>query len=324
MGPTIMLIGFGLADVAVSFNAANYWPISLAVVLGIFIFSLVLKVRFFNLFPVFLSIASVYLFCLIMTLTGCFPAGHPAYVNTASIVQADMFQIPTPFRYGMPQFSIPAFFAILAAYLVSMIESVGDYHSISRASDIEKDGEPTTKTINKGLGSEGIGCIICGIFGGTGSTSYSENIGLVGLTKVASRYVVFIAAIILILMSFFGKLSAVIASMPSPVIGGAYIALFGLIGALGLQILSRADLNSQRNLMIVGFTFLMGTGVGTWMSGFGPKNPSLLGEAGAGKVFWDIIVAVFSSKMAVGAICALILDNLIPGTPEERGIKQEN
>ena len=321
MGPTIMLIGFGLADVAVSFNAANYWPVSLAVVAGIFIFSLVLKVRFFNLFPIILSLVVAYVFCLLMSLFGGFQPGHAAYVNTENIMNSGWVQLPVPFQYGLPKFGVSAFFAILAAYLVSMIESVGDYHSISKAAGVEEIGEPTKKTIAKGIGAEGIGCVICGIFGASGTTSYSENIGLVGLTKVASRYVVMIAACMLILMSFFKKLSVVVASMPSPIIGGAYIALFGIIGALGIQILAKADLNSQRNLTIIGFTILMGMGVGGWMSVFGPKNPDLWGKEGFGKVLWDIVAAIFSSKMAVGAICALVLDNLIPGTPEERGIQ---
>ncbi|NUM35158.1 MAG: purine/pyrimidine permease [Candidatus Brocadiae bacterium] len=321
MGPTIMLIGFGLADVAVSFNAAKSWPISLAVVAGIFVFALVLKTKIFNLFPVFLSILFVYIFCFLMTLQGFFPQGHPGYVRIADITQANWFAYPVPFRYGFPTFDIAAFFAILAAYLVSMIESLGDYHSISKASDVEKEGEPTTKTINKGIGAEGLGCIFCGIFGASASTSYSENIGLVGLTKVASRYVVMIAALILILMSFSMKLAAIIAAMPSPIIGGAYIALFGIIGALGIQILAKADLNSQRNVMIVGFTILMGLGVGSWMSGFAKDNPNLWGTTGFSKILWDIVVAVCSSKMAVGAICALVLDNMIPGSPQERGIK---
>jgi xanthine/uracil permease len=130
-----------------------------------------------------------------------------------------------------------------------------------------------------------------------------------------------IAALFLIGMSFSCKLGAVVAAMPSPIIGGAYIALFGIIGALGIQILAKADLNSQRNIMIVGFTILMGLGVGSWMSGFAQSNPNLWGSTGFPKIAWDIVVAVCSSKMAIGAICALLLDNLIPGTPEERGIK---
>ncbi len=323
IGPTIMLIGFGLADVAVSFNAAKYWPVSIFVVVGIFVFALVLRCRWLNLFPVFLSLVLTYLICFALTLFGIFPANHPAAIDLSTISNANWINFPKPFRYGMPEFNLSAFLTILAAYLVSIIESFGDYHSISKASGLEEKGEPTPKTINKGIGAEGLGCIICGIFGGTGSTSYSENIGIVSLTRVASRYVIVTAAAILLVMSFLGKLSGIIASVPSPIIGGLYIALFGLIGALGIQILSKADLNSQRNLMIIGFSILMGLGVGSWMAKFGPENRNLFGESGTYKYIWDIVVAVLSSKMAVGAMCALILDNTIPGTAKERGIEEK-
>ncbi len=121
-------------------------------------------------------------------------------------------------------------------------------------------------------------------------------------------------------MSSFSKLGAIIATMPSPIIGGAYIALFGVIGALGIQTLSKCDLQSKRNLMIIGFTFLMGLGVGKWMPNFYKLNPCLLGEFGTAKICWDIIGAVLSTPMAVGAVCAILLDNIIPGTNAERGL----
>ena len=107
--------------------------------------------------------------------------------------------------------------------------------------------------------------MLSGLFGSVGTISYTENIGLIGLTGVASRYVVRIGAILLIVMSFIGKLGALVATMPSPVIGGAYITLFGTIGALGIQNLMRADMGSQRNVLIVGFAFLMSQGLPAWV-----------------------------------------------------------
>jgi solute carrier family 23 (nucleobase transporter), member 1 len=89
-------------------------------------------------------------------------------------------------------------FAILAAYLASTIESFGDYHAISR---IAGAGDPDAKTINRGIGFEGWAASLTGLFGGFSSTSYSENIGLVGLTKVASRYVVLLGAGFLLVSS---------------------------------------------------------------------------------------------------------------------------
>ena len=138
-----------------------------------------------------------------------------------------------------------------------MIESIGDYHNCSYAAGIN---DPTVPQINRGIGAEGMCCALSGLLGSVGTTSYTENIGLIGLTGVASRYVVRAGAVILICLSLIGKLGALIATMPTPVIGGAYITLFGTIGALGIQNLMRADMGSQRNVLIVGFSFLMALG----------------------------------------------------------------
>ncbi len=308
IGPTIMLIGFGLAPVAVG-TAGSFWPVAILVVAGIFVFSMLLGERM-RLISVISSIALMYVVCLLLTFMGVFKEGHAAFINLAPIGDANWVNLPIPFRYGRPVFDITFFFAILAAYFASMIESFGDYHSISYAAGLD---DPTPQKINRGIGSEGLGCMISGIFGGVGTTSYSENIGLVGITGVASRYVVGTGAILLIIMSLIGKLGALIATIPSPIIGGAYIALFGVIGAIGIMILGRADLTSQRNLLIIGFAFLMGLGVPQWVG----NNPIAFDPQ------WiaDILNRLLSTGMAVGALCGLVLDNLIPGTLEERGVK---
>ena len=320
IGPTIMLIGFSLFDVAVSSNAAKYWPVSLAVVAGIFIFSLIVKNRI-RLFPVLFSVVIVYMLCLVLSKLGIFSSGHPAYVDLTKIRSSVWFHIPGIFPYGLPVFRVSAILTILAAYFASIIESIGDYHSVSFAAGA---GDPSAKTISRGIGAEGLGCIINGILGASGATSYTENIGLISISKVASRYVVLFGAAILIVLSFFSKLGAVVATMPAPIIGGAYIALFGVIGALGIQILTRADMTSHRNIMIVGFSFLMGLGIGRWMPGFYLANPNCFGAGCIAVLCWDIIAAVFSTPMAVGGLSALILDNLLPGTPEERGILNQS
>ena len=145
----------------------------------------------------------------------------------------------------------------------------------------------------------------------------SENIGLIGLTGVASRYVVRIGAILLIAMSFIGKLGALVATMPSPVIGGAYITLFGTIGALGIQNLMRADMGSQRNILIVGFAFLMSQGLPAWVE----PNLAIFTSALGGTI-GSTVWAILKTPMAVAAICAAVCDSLVPGTPEERGIAE--
>ena len=318
MGPTIMAIGFSLYDTAISGNAANYWPASLGVVILIFLFSLVIRNKYINIFAILLSIIIVYLACLFCSTNGIFSPEHPAFINLARVTEApwirDIRTIIMP--WGAPKFSMMAITALIAGFFATMIESIGDYHSVSYASGID---DPDTATISRGIGAEGLCCALSGVLGSVGTTSYTENIGLIGLTGVASRAVVRTGAVILILMSFIGKLSALIATMPSPIIGGAYIALFGTIGAMGIQVLIRADMSSQRNILIVGFAFLMALGLPGWVE----KNQAIFMNPASSQLMQTLggmVWAVLKTPMAVAGICSAVCDSLIPGTDEERGI----
>ena len=318
IGPTIMAIGFSLYDTAISGNAAKYWPASLAVVILVFVFSLVIKSKYINIFAVLLAIVITYLVCLGLSLNGTFSPEHPAFINLANIDAApwlrDIKTVIMP--WGAPKFDMMAITALLAGFFAVMIESIGDYHSVSYASGID---DPDSNTISRGIGAEGLCCALSGFLGSVGTTSYTENIGLIGLTGVASRWVVRTGAVLLILMSFIGKLGALIATMPSPVIGGAYIALFGTIGAMGIQVLMRADMGSQRNILIVGFAFLMALGLPGWVT----ANQSLFIDPASTQLMQTLggmVWAVLKTPMAVAGICAAICDSLIPGTDKERGI----
>ena len=316
IGPVIMAIGFSLAPVAIQGNAANYWPASLAVVLLIFLFSLVSRNKYVNIFAILSAIIITYLVCLGLSHAGVFPEGHPAHIGLDRVAEAPWLRYEIFMPWGPPKFSLLAFGAMLAGFFAVMIESIGDYHSVSYASGIE---DPDEKTISRGIGAEGLNCALSGLFGSVGTTSYTENVGLIGLTGVASRWVVRTGAILLILMSFVGKLGALIATMPSPIIGGAYIALFGTIGALGIQVLMRADMGSQRNVLIVGFSFLMALGLPGWVE----KNQELFmnpSSSAALQTVGGMVWAILKTPMAVAGICAAICDSLVPGTDEERGI----
>lgn len=317
IAPVVALIGLSLFAAA-SDTASSHWPMALLMLALVFIFSLMLapKYRFFSLFPVLLAIITSYLVSLLLTATGVFAADSPEGVSFAGVGDASWIRgvevggggILLP--WGMPLFDASLLIAILAAYLASMIESFGDYHAVSRVAAAP---DPDEKTINRGIGAEGIGCFITGLFGGFASTSYSENIGLVGLTKVASRYVVIVGAGVLVVLGLIAKFGAIVATIPTPVVGGAYLALFGLIAAVGLSLLRRVDLDSQRNLMIIGFVLFAGF-----------VFPYYFGQVEDFSFFgigWltNIIQSIGSSGIATAAVLGLFLDNLIPGTPEERG-----
>lgn len=313
IGPTIMLIGFGLAGTAVA-TASSFWPISLLGVALVLLFSLVIKNKRLNAFPVFITMVILYLFALLGTVLGWFPQGHPMFVNTKAIADAKWIVFPTLFRYGTIgqtlHFNVLAFTAILAAYTSSMIESIGDYHSISYASGLP---DPSAKMISKGIGAEGLGCMISGIMGGVGTTSYTENIGIVALTGIASRRVIRTGAVILIVLGFLWKFGTVISTIPSPIIGAAYLSLFGLIGALGLQVFTRCDVSSTRNLLIFGVAFTLGLGLPGYMAQHTIHIANAEWVAG-------ILNGILKNGMAVGGIIAGVLDNAIPGTLKERGV----
>ncbi|CAN5846695.1 solute carrier family 23 protein [soil metagenome] len=334
IGPVIALIGlslFGAATLQVntilgddgSVVLAGNWWIALLTVSLIFLFSLVLSRRsqLISVFSILLAVVSTYVVALILSEAGVITEANRAFVSFDTIsasfsgapwVRNVVGERALFFPWGAPSFDIGFFIAVLAAYMASMIESFGDYHAIARVTGL---GEPTREQINRGIGSEGIGCFVTGLLGGFASTSYTENIGLIGLTKVASRYVVMVGAGALIVLGFVTKFGAIIATIPTPVVGGVYLALFGLIAAVGLTNLLRADMTSQRNLLIAGFILFMGLAVPDFMGQL-PPDWTFLGME------WSTNLArsIFGSGISVAAILGLFLDNVIPGTDEERGI----
>lgn len=317
IGPTIMSIGFSLAGTAVG-SASQYWPVSLLVVVLIFVFSLIVRNRLVSIFAILLSVTAAYLACVLASRAGWVAPGHPVYVDFQTVANAPLWRTDIFMPWGPPKFSFLAVGALLAGFFAVMIESIGDYHSCSYVSGLD---DPTPEMINRGIGAEGINCAVSGLLGSVGTTSYTENIGLIGLTGVASRNVVRAGAVLLIGMSMLGKLGALVATMPTPVIGGAYIALFGTIGALGIQVLTRADLGSQRNILVVGFSFLMAMGLPGWV-GQDPVR-AFFTDPARGEVLATLggmVWAILKTPMAVAGICAAFCDSLLPGTDEERGI----
>jgi uracil-xanthine permease len=314
IGPVIALIGLSLYGAGAP-TAGGNWLLASIVVFCVFLFSLVLgpKKTLFALFPVLLSVVIAYVVALVLTFTGVFSPDSAGYVSFETFKAAPWFRNPANivFPWGFPKFKLSFFLVILAGYLASAIESYGDYQAMNKAC---QGPELTSEQISRGIGFEGLGCFITGLLGGFSSTSYTENIGVVALTKVASRYVVNIGVVVLIVLGLIGKFGGFVASIPMPIVGGLYITMFGLISAIGLSHTAKADLSSQRNLMIIGFSLFMGLSLPVY---FDASPIQIEGM----KWLADIINSIGGTGIAVGAIAGLILDNLIPGTKKERGLK---
>ena len=161
---------------------------------------------------------------------------------------------------------------MLSGSLASMLESIGDYYSLA---DICSLPPPPRHAINRGITTEGIGCILSGIFGtGNGATSFSENIGAIAITRAASRLVMqgtvlingaaitihiySVAGILLIVFSLCGKFSSLFVTIPDPVVGGLFFVMFGMITGVGLSNLKNCSLHSGRNLFVFGFSLFIG------------------------------------------------------------------
>ncbi len=315
IAPTIALIGLALYAIGFDWLMQD-WRIGIVTLLAMIIYSQFLRAknRVFLLFPVLLAIITGYAFAWILTLSNVVVEGDAGYVSTQILKNSPWIAVPKPFMWGAPKFTTSFIIGMLAGYAASMIESVGDYMAAARLSGAPT---PTKKVISRGIGMEGVGCLVAGIFGtGNGTTSYSENIGAIGLTKVGSRYVIQIAAIVMMILGVFGKFGGFFAGMPTAVVGAMYCALFGMIAAVGMSNLQFVDLNSSRNLFIIGFAFFMGLSVPFWANTVSVDPTLPLWQ----KTLEDILLTLAKTGMAVAAICAGTLDNLVPGTREERGL----
>jgi len=331
IAPTIALIGLALFKFGAPI-AGTDWLLGGAMIAFVILFSQVLRRahRAFELYPIILAIGAAWLLAGVLTAAGHYVPGDPGHVSFENVAAADPIRVPHPFQWGMPQLEISVLIALLAGFVASMIESIGDYYACARLSGAPV---PTRKTINRGIGMEGVGSVIAGVIGtGNATTSYSENIGAISLTRVGSRRVVQVGAALMIFLGLFPMFGAVFTSIPQPIVGGMYCTLFGMIAAVGLSSLQFVDLNSGRNLFIIGFAFFMGLSVPEYFDvlecvaiegGEGAMTCIRSSAVAIEAAPWlaDIINTIGKTGMAVGAIIATILDNLIPGTDEERGLK---
>ncbi|MBT8365291.1 MAG: purine/pyrimidine permease [Deltaproteobacteria bacterium] len=330
IGPTIAMIGLALYGIGAPWMASN-WIISLITLVALILYSQVLSQnsRVFMLFPVLLAILTGWLAALIGTTTGMISPDSPAYLKTDLIVATPWlsFKPMMPFKWGVPDFGSATLwagaFGMLAGYLASMIESIGDYYACARISEAPV---PTGRMISRGLGAEGLGCLLAGILQtANGTTTYSENIGSIGLTRVASRRVVRCGAIVMLFIPIVAKFGAALATIPKPVVGAMFVGLFGMIASVGLSNLQIVNLNNSRNLFIIGISFFAGLSVPYHFSPMLSANAVPIDWSGAGafiRILGEILQAILTTGMAVTALLGILLDNILPGaTRAERGLE---
>ena len=329
IAPTIALIGLSLFGAPqITTTDQSWWLLGLTLGL-IVLFSQYLDVkrRAFRLYPVILALGISWLVAAGLSVTGTLGSDHPGYVPLGQVTDTTMILPIYPFQWGMPEITGAFIIGMFAGVLASMVESLGDYYAVA---NITGSAAPSAKRINHGIGMEGLMNVFSGIMGTCGSTSYSENIGAIGLTGVASRYVVQVGALIMLVVGFVGYFGQLIATIPDPIVGGLFIAMFAQIVAVGISNLKHVDLDSSRNVFVIGFALFVGLSIPEYMSNVGGAaefravmdGVAVLGPVLSERVIADTVFVIGSTGMAVGGLAALVLDNTIPGTREERGLAE--
>ncbi|WP_372454644.1 nucleobase:cation symporter-2 family protein [Streptomyces buecherae] len=245
-GSVITLIGLSLLPVAFDWaqggdpRAADHGaPKHLALAAATLVIVLALR----RLSRGFLRQISILLGLVVGTLAAV-PFGM---TSTDGVRQADVFGFPTPFEFGAPQFHLAAIVSMCVVMLVCMTESTADMLALGQIVDRPTDG----RTLEGGLRADALGTAVSPVFNGFAASAFAQNIGLVAMTGVRSRYVVATGGGILVLLGMFPVAAAVISLVPLPVLGGAGIVLFGSVAASGVQTLARADLDRGENALIV-------------------------------------------------------------------------
>ena len=237
----------GAADfqmAAESFGSMMHWTVALTVV----VVSLACKFLTKGL----VSNAAI----LIGLVAGYLVAMFMGMVSFGGVAKAAWFQVPTVMPYGF-EFSLGAVIGVTLVSIVSAIETVGDTTATTKAG---AGRDATDDEVSGATYADGLGTAIAAIFGGLPNTSFSQNVGIVGMTGIMSRHVVTIAGVILIICGLIPKIGAVISSMPLPVLGGGVIVMFGMVVAAGMNMLTEVKM-SRRNMIIISVSLAVGLGL---------------------------------------------------------------
>ncbi len=184
---------------------------------------------------------------LLGIVAGCVVAIALGKMNFAKVDKAAWFDVVTPFAFGMPTFDIVMILTMTLVMIVVMIESTGMFLALSDITG-KKIGQPE---LAAGLRTDGVGTLIGGIFNTFPYTSFSQNVGLVGVTGVKSRYVCVAGGVIMIVLGMLPKMAAFVESIPTFVLGGAGLVMFGMVAATGIRILAGVDYKTNRNNLYI-------------------------------------------------------------------------
>ena len=224
-------------------------------------------------------------------------------ISFVGIENADWFAMVRPFYYGWPQFDLGSIVSMCLVMIVTMIESTGMFIALGDIVGIKVDN----KTLARGLRVDGLGTVIGGIFNTFPYTSFSQNVGLVGVTGVRSRYVCVAAGCILVAFGLFPKMAHIAASIPQFVLGGAGTVMFGMVAATGIKILAKVDFHHNRNNL-----FIVAVSIGAGMIPI--VAPSFFGQMPA------YLSTILHSGILLASAMAVLLNLFFNGQGNQQDI----
>lgn len=359
VAPTVAAVG--LAFFSYGFpQAGSCVEISLPQILLLLIFTLYLRGisvsghRVFRIYAVPLSVVIIWAYAFFLTAGGAYNyKGCSSDIPSSNILidackkhaytmkhcrtdvsnawrTAAWVRIPFPLQWGIPIFQLKTSLIMVIVSLVASVDSVGTYHAASIRINTKP---PTPGIVSRGIGLEGFCSVLAGLWGsGTGSTTLSENVHTIRITKVANRRAVQLGASFLIIFSFVGKVGAILASIPLALAAALLCFVWALIVALGLSTLQYYQTASFRSIMIVGVSLFLGLSVPAYFQQYQPESSLILpsyfipysaasdGPVHSGNKQLDFAInALMSMNMVVTLLVAIVLDNTVPGSRQEQG-----
>lgn len=292
VGPMIMIIGLGLAPSAVSqigLDAAEIDWRGVLVALIAFLATALIAVAgrgFVKIIPVLLGIVIGYASAVLLGLVDFTP------IKEATLLQMPAFVLP----FVHYQLDFSAVLTIAPIALVTMSEHIGDHTALSRIIGQDLLHDPG---LDRTLAGDGIATFVAALLGGPANTTYGENTSVVGMTRVASVGVIGLAAVFAICLGFLGKFTALVSTIPNPVLGGVSLVLYGFIAVNGLKVLIENQINfgKLRNVMIASAMLVLGLG--------GASVPLMFGN-----------ISITVSGMSLAALVGILLNLFLPAETE--------
>ncbi len=298
-GPIIICIGLSLAPSAIS-NASTNWLLAFIALATVIVFNIWGK-GMWKIIPILMGVVVSYVVALILNAFGVTNPDGSAILNFASVSAASFVGLP-PFT--ICKFDITAILVMAPIAIATMMEHIGDISAISATTGENFLEDPG---LHRTLIGDGLATSLSALFGGPANTTYGENTGVLELSHVYDPRVIRIAAGFAILLSFIPKISEIIGSLPSAIIGGISFILYGMISAIGVRniVENRVDFTKSRNLMIAAVILVCGLGFSS------------------GLTFNIGSTSITLTSLAIAALAGIILNAILPGNDYEFGVNPD-